>query len=414
MDHPTAAGELLVEVLEQDFLSLVPNKERLWPDLERTLRKIGHVSLTLYSTSTTLIPFPAEADVCSIIVPTYNVEDYIDATLRSIVTQDYPFFEICIVDDGSSDGTAERVLAFMQSMRNTVRMRFLKAPHIGNPSLVRNIGIAVLADRRSCYLGFMDGDDLYAREDALSLLAKTLQSDVEAIAAYGDYDWVSDNGKTLAPAAGLHTDSQGNLDWRPGHRLCWENLASGRIGVFHLQCLMVRRETAPFLSYRRVGEDAEYYAQLFVISAKRSDGSLAGIRQIPVVIAHYRKRTTSISQAGDVPGWHEPPHLYPFERRRIGATLIPFFLDMAGVPDRYITRQAISEYELRRSARLIFRNLRRHGAKAAFRQLVSLLKHPLVRWSSIPSVVLKELLQNRAVTSGALESIRAYLRARST
>ena len=44
----------------------------------------------------------------SIIVPVYNVVDYIDECLRSIVGQDFVDFEVILVDDGSYDGSAEK------------------------------------------------------------------------------------------------------------------------------------------------------------------------------------------------------------------------------------------------------------------------------------------------------------------
>ena len=41
----------------------------------------------------------------SVIVPVYNVEDYVEKCIRSIMVQTYPLLEIIIVNDGSSDGS---------------------------------------------------------------------------------------------------------------------------------------------------------------------------------------------------------------------------------------------------------------------------------------------------------------------
>lgn len=50
----------------------------------------------------------------SFVIPAYNVEDYIENTLESLVTQTVNNFEIVIVDDGSSDMTYKRAEEFLR------------------------------------------------------------------------------------------------------------------------------------------------------------------------------------------------------------------------------------------------------------------------------------------------------------
>ena len=56
----------------------------------------------------------------SVIVPAYNEEVTIEATIRSLLALDYKLYEIIVVDDGSSDGTS-RVVQQAFGMQKTVR-----------------------------------------------------------------------------------------------------------------------------------------------------------------------------------------------------------------------------------------------------------------------------------------------------
>ena len=47
-------------------------------------------------------------DLISIIVPVYNVENYIDKCVESIINQSYKNLEIILVDDGSTDNSGEK------------------------------------------------------------------------------------------------------------------------------------------------------------------------------------------------------------------------------------------------------------------------------------------------------------------
>lgn len=91
----------------------------------------------------------------SVIVPAYNVEDYLSETLKSLAEQTLDDFEVIIVNDGSTDGTADIINDFCE------QYHFMRAVYQENAgvSAARNKGIAVSEGK---YIAFLDGDDLFA------------------------------------------------------------------------------------------------------------------------------------------------------------------------------------------------------------------------------------------------------------
>lgn len=99
----------------------------------------------------------------SVIIPVYNTEVYLEECLQSVLTQTFRDFEVIIVDDGSTDGSASICDRFAQEFPN------IKAIHQKNQgvSAARNAGIS---HARGKYLLFLDSDDVI-HPQMLSLLA---------------------------------------------------------------------------------------------------------------------------------------------------------------------------------------------------------------------------------------------------
>lgn len=87
----------------------------------------------------------------SMIIAAYNAEQYIEETLNSIFDQTYSELEIIVVDDGSTDRTAEIVNAFHP------RVRYVFQPNSGSCASPRNLGLALAKGE---YLTFFDADDI--------------------------------------------------------------------------------------------------------------------------------------------------------------------------------------------------------------------------------------------------------------
>lgn len=88
----------------------------------------------------------------SVIVPVYNVEEYLERCLDSLVNQTLKDIEIIIVNDGSTDGSKEKIQKYINTYKNIV---YLEKEN-GGLSSARNYGIPYAKGE---YIGFVDSDD---------------------------------------------------------------------------------------------------------------------------------------------------------------------------------------------------------------------------------------------------------------
>ena len=95
----------------------------------------------------------AGAPTFSIVMPAFNAERTIGPAIRSVLAQSRTDFELLVVDDGSTDGTAEIIRSFTPDRR----IVFIASEN-GGPAAARNLG---LAQARGRYVSLLDSDDLY-------------------------------------------------------------------------------------------------------------------------------------------------------------------------------------------------------------------------------------------------------------
>lgn len=104
----------------------------------------------------------------SVIVPVYNREKLIADTLESLLSQRFDGFEVIVVDDGSTDGTADIVKTFSDRER---RIRYVPQENAG-PGAARNRGIG---EACGAWIAFLDSDDLW-EPDKLSNFATVVEA----------------------------------------------------------------------------------------------------------------------------------------------------------------------------------------------------------------------------------------------
>lgn len=110
----------------------------------------------------------------SVIIPFYNAEAYLGAAIESVLQQTLPPFEVIVVDDASTDGSADVAASFGDALK------YVAQSHAGTAA-ARNHGIGL---SRGELIAFLDADDLWASEK-LALQIDSVQADPELALIFG-------------------------------------------------------------------------------------------------------------------------------------------------------------------------------------------------------------------------------------
>jgi glycosyltransferase involved in cell wall biosynthesis len=230
-------------------------------------------------------PGPAPAaqtgPMVSVVMPTFDVDPWIDACIRSVLGQTMGDLELIVVDDHSTDGTWEKVLDWA---RRDARVVPVRNPGSGGAQ-ARNAGLELAAGR---YVIFCDGDDLVPRHAYRTLLDLAESSAADVTVGGFQRVWTSTTWSD-PKKYGLETRiERTTLDLNPRlirNRTCWNRLIRRDFWVEH----KLHFPTTPR------GND-----MLPMTAAMRFARSIA---VTPEVVYHYRARpgTSSMTaRLGDV------------------------------------------------------------------------------------------------------------------
>ena len=119
----------------------------------------------------------------SVVIPAYNAGSLLGETLDSVLAQSHPAHEILVVDDGSTDDTAEIVSKYGDAVR------YLRQENQGQ-AIARNKGIqAATGD----WIALLDSDDLFL-PDRLRRAAETIGGNPRLVAVYSAFDYLYEDG----------------------------------------------------------------------------------------------------------------------------------------------------------------------------------------------------------------------------
>jgi glycosyltransferase involved in cell wall biosynthesis len=124
----------------------------------------------------------------SVIIPCYNSASYLSETIESVLVQDCPDIEIIVVDDGSTDNTADIVAHYPG-------IRYIRQRHAGL-AFTRSNGLRHSAGE---YIVCLDSDDRLIR-GALALHLNSLMEQPDCAFSFGDVVFINAHGAELSDA----------------------------------------------------------------------------------------------------------------------------------------------------------------------------------------------------------------------
>lgn len=101
----------------------------------------------------------------SVIMPVFNAEETVARAVASVQAQDYPDWELVLIEDGSSDGSADLCADLAAA---DPRIRILRQPRNSGAAAARNSGLKIARGR---YIAFLDADDEWLPEKLSCQLA---------------------------------------------------------------------------------------------------------------------------------------------------------------------------------------------------------------------------------------------------
>jgi glycosyltransferase involved in cell wall biosynthesis len=184
----------------------------------------------------------------SVIIPVFNGADHIAEAIDSVVAQSYSALEIIVIDDGSTDKTADIVKGYGP------RVRYEYQRNQGS-SVARNHGVSLA---RGEFLAFLDADDLWSA-DKLALQLAAFRSDPALDLVYGHVKEFEHGGR----------DALADTPSLPGH---------------HPGAVLVKRR-----AYDRIGGFSEEFQQAEVVDwmARAMERGISSV-VIPEVVMYRR------------------------------------------------------------------------------------------------------------------------------
>ena len=218
----------------------------------------------------------------SIIIPARNASRWLPQTLDSALSQSHRDLDILVVDDCSTDGTAEVVARYADT-----RLRLLQGDGRG-ASAARNLGLRHAVGQ---WVMFLDADDVLSeRKVELQLAAIVDRPDCVAACAWGHFD---QDPRLASPVE--------QRCWRESDPVQWLCTSLGGGGMLQTACWLVPRAIAdaagPWDERLSLHDDGEYFCRILLRcnQIRFVDDCHVAYRRIPGSLSRRRSQAATES-----------------------------------------------------------------------------------------------------------------------
>lgn len=252
----------------------------------------------------------------SIIIPVYNVEQYLQDCLDSVVAQGCSDYEVICINDGSTDGSLTILEEYQQKYP---QITIISQPNKGL-SAARNAGIQAA---KGDYIFFLDSDD-WIEPDTLEILAEKLSG--EDLVCFNGRRYFED-GTTEEPDGGIEENQLTGWEYYNKYALVSRK--------FHFVCTVLRLYRREYLLKNDLFFEEGIYHEdnLFTPLACYYAKS---VKVIPDILYVYRIREGSITQTANVQRL--------FDMITVANKLSDFFIPVENLYKRHLYREISGEY----------------------------------------------------------------------
>ena len=282
----------------------------------------------------------------SVIVPVYNVENYIAQTIDSVLQQTYTNFEILVIDDESPDRSVAIIREF-----DDPRIKIISQENRGLAG-ARNTGIR---HAQGDYLAFLDSDDLWL-PDKLARHVKHLDCATQVGVSFSRSQFIDGEGKAL----GIYQMPK-LQDITPAHLLCRNPVGNGSAPVIRKEVFEAIRfqdnlhgceEDFYFDENFRQSEDIECWLRI----AAETSWQLEGIAE---ALTLYRVNGEGLS-ANVMKQYHSWEQMADKHRDRSPELLAKYEDPARAFQLRYLARRAVRLKDGKMAVQLTHKALATH------------------------------------------------------
>lgn len=212
----------------------------------------------------------------SVIMPSYNTAKYIAESIESVINQTYPYWELIIVDDCSTDDTDSVVANYLSD----TRIRYLKNEKNSGAAISRNYA---LREAKGKWIAFLDSDDVWLPEKLEKQIAFMLEKNCSF--SYTNYEEIDEASEAL----GIMLTGPKRITTKGMFAYCWVGCLT----------VMYNADAIGLVQIQDIKKNNDYAMWLQI--CRKADCYL-----LNETLGKYRKRTGSISRHGilTMVGWH--------------------------------------------------------------------------------------------------------------